>query len=228
MKITHYTPQVENNARIVKSEREIFMSVASNSGDKGTFSNPWSVTEYIYLYLNGAWPGGFVENAGYVGKDEHYIDFSEFDLVGYFSDVFSFLSGFDFSGFSLPVPSSSSSSTSKSNRKSTEGTPSNENTYLVNVTAFLDGIQFDISLVIGHGWVLMSSSAQTRQPIKNGQYYIEYVIDGKCKKLDLNIYSKKTDGTITKYIFDMICIPYAYGERNIYLCSNVSGKTVTI
>lgn len=231
MKIEKYNPKGLNESRIVKSESEMVIIAASGGNEKGTLSNPYTVTEYIYLYLHGAWSGGYVENAGYVGKDDNYIEFSEFDMDSYFSDVFAFLSRDpNSSGFSLPVISSSNSSASAGTSKnhSTDGQPDGT-TSVESKTVILDGVIFDVRLVKETGWMLVSIAANTKkQAIQDGLYSLGYIVDGTKHEVDLCVDGYSSDGNYIRIIFKVVIIPCAYGGWNVWLQDNRTDQKVNI
>lgn len=108
MKIEKYKPNENVPLHFVRSDGEDRLGTKGGNG-KGTEDNPYTLGEYITMYLSDSWEGGYVENMGYIGKDAHSLTFpesSEFDLWSYFSSVFSFLSNSEISSSDISMSTS--------------------------------------------------------------------------------------------------------------------------
>lgn len=217
MEIKKYSLNEINVMRFVKSDAEIRLSAAEN-GSKGTKDNPYVIGEYISLYLNGMWEGGYVEGIGYVGKDQSSVVFhSSEDWDGYFSDVFSFLNtSVEMpSGISLPKQYGSSKS-------GDQGYDYSQRTE--NISCVLGGVFFDIRICIVNYIAIISTTATSYSvKLKDG----DFCFAGNGWSVDLITTGYSTDGQNYKYTFRTVVIPYRENEDAI-LCNKNGGDHIKL
>lgn len=216
MKIEKYRPNEKEIINFIKSDDELRLSASSNSG-KGTKDMPYTLGEYIIMYLQNNWEGGYVEGIGYVEKDQSSVSFPDFNWESYFSDIFSFLSDSQMfpSGFSLPASNSSNISNNSSNISN-----NSINAHTEYRTVMLDGIIFDSRILILNNIALLSISATTNRELRNDEFYI--LIDNQEIGLVTDNYT--FDGTIRKYIFPQIRVMYS---NRVSLCKK-NGECVLL
>lgn len=116
MKLKKYNLNGDTINKAIRSDSEMSLYYETN---KGTESNPYTIMEYADLMQGGQWTGGYVQNIGYIGKNDfvlasdstsNSIDLvaTSFDFDQYLSSVFSFL--YKSSNISFPTSSSNQSS----------------------------------------------------------------------------------------------------------------------
>ncbi|MFB9897883.1 hypothetical protein [Hallella seregens] len=209
MKIKNYSLHDKAAMQFVKSDDEIRMNASANNDAKGTEEHPYELGEYITLFLNGEWEGGYVSPVGYISKDQSSITFpstSEFDWDQYFSSVFGFLSNSNTYSFDI---SSSSSSTSET---SDETQSFDYNAQMVNISVSIGSAWFNFNILIMGRTAIISASATTRDKIENGEFRLK--VDHWT--IGLYIDSSSTIGNYQKYKFKKIHIPYSE-DKAIYL-----------
>ncbi len=214
MKIEKYKPNENEVIRFIKNDDEARLS-ASNNGDRGTEGNPYSLGEYLAMYFNNTWEGGFVENLGYVGKDQSKVSFpdysSEFDWWSYFSGVFSFLP----SSQIFPPDTSLPVSNSDDGHNGYDYSPRTE-----FITVMINGIFFDFRLCIINQTAITAVTARSPIQLYDGDFYMS---NGE-QKVYLKIRDYSNDGIYWKYNFQQMILNYRIG---ISIC-DISGNCVRI
>lgn len=201
MKIEKYKPDKNAPLHFIKSDGEARLS-SKGDNSKGTEDNPYTLGEYITMYLSNSWEGGYVENMGYIGKDENSLTFpesSEFDLWSYFSSVFSFLSRSEFSSSDISLSTSSAEN---------NGEDHGNNDYKPHTgyrSMVLDGIFVEVKLLRYNGWAVASITATSYESLHENEIY---VTDGEHEYW-LSPIEYNTDGTYKKYNLGQI--PLRYG-----------------
>lgn len=192
MKIKKYEPNGKKIIRVVKSDDEVRLSSSSN-GDKGSEQNPYSLGEYITLFLSGEWNGGYVEGVGYVGKEQSAVSFSATDWNLYFSSVFSFLS--------LSQPYSFPSGGANVSHMSSGNT---NNSKTIHSEFYLENTYFDVRVCVLNGTAFITISATSKSEINDREFYIQSGQDSNY----LIITSQSSDGENYKYSFGAVSVLY--------------------